>query len=353
MKHSNLQENAEQVSQVLSSTITSLAADVTALKHLTTWKDILDRKPRDGTIDKNGNDDNAYSTTNQKELVEKEREEFIESVCDLEDVVTSVEQKVSVLRQIVSEEQRALEELNVLQVESAAQNQHLRELIERCRQQQQQQQEMKDNVSPPTTRDVNSKNSITNAAGRTSTAVDTLHHHHHRHQRQHPDVDSRRQSRETSFINNSRESVLESHTQIDVDQLRCFLDPVSQDELESIPRMVRNRVTVATLNEALENIEDCFHKKAVKIVRQQQQLIEARSAALSNYDASEDEALFDETKLFRDMLMAESELRTSCSFFQMGEQTARTVFAILKALKRIKQVPNKKRDQMTYKLCLD
>ena len=105
------------------------------------------------------------------------------------------------------------------------------------------------------------------------------------------------------------------------------------------------------LNEALENIERCFHKKGVKEQRKHQQLVEARQAALAHYDGGEDE--LDDDEVLRTMVVTEDELRKACSFFAAGESTARTVLAVLKELKRIKQVPAKKRGLLTYKLCLD
>ena len=335
--HPSLEENAEQVSQLFASTITALAADVSALKHLTTWKDILQRGA-------DNNNNNNEQPSNNENVGEERREEFLESLCDLDDVVTAVEKKVGVLRQIVSEEQRALDQLNLLRQESAVQNENLRSLVERCRQ-------MK--LKPTTNNNHklgNSRRSSHEGADNSRFLTTNATQNNPTSEKKHYNFPNALKAKETvAAVNTSRGSAEGSHTY--AEGLWCYLDPVTQEELESVPRTTRGRVQVAVLNEALENIERCFHKKGVKEQRKHQQLVEARQAALAHYDGGEDE--LDDDEVLRTMVVTEDELRKACSFFAAGESTARTVLAVLKELKRIKQVPAKKRGLLTYKLCLD
>lgn len=314
--YDTLEEKAEQVSQLFSTTITSLAADVYALRHLTTWKDIIQENSENG--------EDHY----------ERRVEFLESLCDLDDVVSAVEKKVGVLRQIVSEEQKALTKLNMLHKDSIDQNERLQQLVERCR-----------NIRDPTTTTNNKQPTKpkSRTTARTGNAFPKA-----QHKVQQKTSKPTREPFSSASISSS-----ESHDQHTfIEGLSCHFDPVSVEELESVPRTTRGRVQVCVINEALDNIGKCFHKNAVKERKRQVLLEESRRAALNRYQDMPPEE-FDNEEFLRNLVVTEQELRQSCAFFLAGEGTARTVLSVLKALRRIKQVPQKQRGLFMYKLCLD
>jgi Spindle and kinetochore-associated protein 1 len=312
--YDNLEEKAQQVSQLFSTTITALAADVYALRHLTTWKDIIEE-----------NSENAGSSTGHSER----REEFLESLCDLDDVVSAVEKKVGVLRQIVSEEQRALENLNMLHKDSIDQNEKLQHLVERCRNM------VVTNKQPTQTKPKSRTNTNRTATNKSTKPLATKNH---------------KPAREQPIPSISSSESHDQHAHIE--GLSCHFDPVSVEELEQVPRTTRGRVQVCVINEALDNIGKCFHKKAVQERKRMLLLEESRHVALARYQGNPEEKVNDE-ELLRNLVVTEQDLRQSCAFFFAGEGTARTVLAVLKALRRIKQVPQKKKGLFMYRLCLD
>ena len=321
-RNKSLEENAEQVSHLFTTTITALAADVTALKQLTTWKEILQQSS-------NGDDN----------VAEERREEFLESLVKLDELVSLVEKKVVTLRQVVADENDALDKLNLLRDESAEQNANLQYLVERCRQ-------MK--MTATATNPSNNKKQPTRAATTTNNTTSSTAQIHPTKKGNFPNALRDKEA----TVNTSRgSSTEENHAITDGDWV--YLDPVTPEELERVPRTTKGRVQVVVLNEALANIEQCFHKKTVAEQRKHQQLVEARRATLSQQSYDENEDILDDEEVLRNMVVFEQELRKSCSFFASGESTARTVLSVLKELKRIKQVPAKKKGVFTYKLCLD
>jgi hypothetical protein len=341
----SLQESAEQVSQLFTTTVTSLAADVHALKHLTTWKEIIDEQQRQ----------------NGSENQDLQREEFLEALCELDDVVTAVEKNVVILRKIVAEEQRALDKLDMLHTDSMEENENLRYLVERCR-------SMKIASSTVQGGGANENSPFNHHKGSTSrppatstTATSTI---KGKLPQSHANKPSSSGSRapfsiaSSSYGNESVESrdeeshasTIGSHAHIE--GLSCYFDAVTDEELQGVPRTTRGRVQVSVINEALVSIEKAFHKKALKERRQQKLLVDSRMATLPRYHKESPGAIDDE-ELLHNLVVTEQELRQTCTFFTAGEGTARTVLAVLKALRRIKQIPAKERGLFCYKLYVD
>jgi hypothetical protein len=131
-----------------------------------------------------------------------------------------------------------------------------------------------------------------------------------------------------------------------------YLDRVTQEELETVPRTTRGRVQVPIINEAIDNIEKAFYQKAVKERKQIVLLEESKQVALCHYNNRSPEKIPTNEELIQNLVVSEEELRQTCaSFFLAGELNARTSLAVLKALRRIKQVPATK-GRVLYKLCL-
>jgi hypothetical protein len=342
----SLQESAEQISQLFATTVTSLAADVNALKHLTTWKEIID-----------GRQNGSEEEFNQ----DLHREEFLESLCDLDDVVTAVEKKVVVLRQIVAEEQRALDKLDMLQRDSLEQNENLRYLVDRCRSIKISSSNAQSGGADENNPHNNNHKGSSSRPSSTTTATST---NRGKQNQSHGNNQSSSGSRtpfsiaSSSYGNESAGSRDEgSHTSTHgshahIEGLSCYFDAVTDQELQAVPRTTRGRVQIGVINDALVSIEKCFHKKAIKERRQEQLLADSRLATLPRYQKASHEEIDDE-ELLHNLIVTEQELRQSCTFFTAGEGTARTVLAVLKALRRIKQIPAKERGLFCYKLCVD
>jgi hypothetical protein len=331
----SLEQTAGQASALFTSTIRSLTHDVRALGHLTTWKDILEQDNHHGGDGNPANDDND----------DERREAFLESLCDLDDVVSSVEKKVGVLRQIVVEEQRALENLNLLHKDSIHQNENLEYLVERCLQ-----IKSHGGTGQVEERDAFEEQHHTNVMHNNSNSSNG---HHY------PSSSNSNNAKRSVFpdpgmsvgstCSSSRHSMDSSHTH--AQGLSVHLDRVTQEELENVPRTTRGRVQLLAINDALDNIERAFYKKATKERKQQLLLQEAKQASLSHYNNRSPEKIFCDDELLHNLVVSEQELRQTCSFFAVGELKARTILTVLKALRRIKQVPATK-GKVLYKLCL-
>jgi hypothetical protein len=86
------------------------------------------------------------------------------------------------------------------------------------------------------------------------------------------------------------------------------LSIITQIEFEALPKITRGRVTVSALNSAVSDI----------------------NLTLPKHNST--------TKLDEQLVVDEHTLRDSCGFFRSGESTAKGLIAVLKALKKVKQV---------------
>jgi len=119
---------------------------------------------------------------------------------------------------------------------------------------------------------------------------------------------------------------------------RLLEEPISMEELEEIPRATRGRISLYVLNDALQDI--AAHCKS-KVKRNKKK---TKPAFVLNNASSFSAAATNNKDVFT---VSEQELRQSCSFFRMGEGTARSILLILKTLGRLHQVPAKHGD-VTY-----
>lgn len=484
----DLEQKADQVGSLLSSTIASLAEDARALKHLKVWKQILEKKDDndDSNAGEEKEDDDGHVNSSKKETKKGSssyrRTELIQSLHDLDEVVSTVENKVGILRQIVTEEQRALDHLENIQGAAQEQNHRLQALWDRCNNEKKKKNKEEescvnnDNQRPPSTNESatidiqdGSKSSSLSPKIATSTALTSNKNHnmnkenkennHHLSSKDSMAADKTDQqvleypSERASFSNedcyngdddDSYEKTKKQQPTFTRKQLpvapkplqvppavhmdtpsisrtrdhnnknpsrwsddddkpstssssnnhnhnnhnKIHLERVTRNELESISRTVRGRVTPGALNEALKDLERVFTKKATEEFRKQAKLHASKQEALSNYHylhASYEEQqqqhfinfggssihpvyMDDENNnnshnakekdyynyhnLWSQLVVSEEELRRECPFFLAGEGTARTILTVLKTLRRIQQVRVKK-GPFLYKLILE
>ena len=130
------------------------------------------------------------------------------------------------------------------------------------------------------------------------------------------------------------------------------LTTVTREELMSVSKNTRGRIKLAVLNNAISDIEQVARNKYGILTRKTKQF----GQIIGNTQRRS-------TKQYRDVLathrelqvdehlgniwVSEQDMRDACDFFRLGESTARTILAILRSLKRLKQVSGKN-SQVTY-----
>lgn len=348
---------------LFSTTLHSLAADAAAVRQATSLAHCLGVKDGGG-----------------KEVVDddRRRRNFQDGLWDLEELVSGLEEKVTALRQIVSEEKRAVTKFETtLQQEAEEQaalmSQIVQALEEHEQQQQQQQQASKPHHAslPPFDEEEEDEENRSTASSTSSKRSSS------RGGSRRDSVDPRRRSSGRDGDELENQDPASSSTIIS-------LPRITHEELEDYksknvmgPRML---TSLMDLNEALEEIEqECQRQRNATLVlqRKQQQQLQygisssgalqrryeylqrrqqannsssstsaAAAADIININSSLDESGDDNHTI---VSITEQDLREKCAFFRHGESTARSTLLVLCSLKRLKQVPNKNRN-VTYHL---
>ena len=112
----------------------------------------------------------------------------------------------------------------------------------------------------------------------------------------------------------------------DIQQHFIKLDLVSQEEFLRVPRATRAHISRALVNEAVLDIERTFQEKETLRLKNR------RKRAILTWNKGEDDE--------QELTCSEQEMRQSCAFFRSGESSARGVLIILRSLNRIKQNPS-------------
>eukprot|EP00980_Cylindrotheca_fusiformis_P003168 scaffold721_cov131-Cylindrotheca_fusiformis.AAC.58 len=305
----DLEKQADELCSLFSTTLHSLANDATAVRQLSSLAKVT------GVLVEGQNDEE-----NTKPNVQNN--EYLKELRSIDSVVAAMEQKVVALRSIVVEEKKAIANFgSSLKEETDAQTMVLNRLIQAYT-------EIEANTSPP-----NEELTRLNLKPRRDS------------------VDPRRdyQSRPVVRCHGDDEAYNQDHSN------RIAFDPVLPKELKSISKNTLGRVQLIDLNEALEEIEEVVQNKFDSIpkfssvpgssssVRQRrfEYLKQQRGVSYENIEVEAHAGHF---------WVSEQELRETCAFFRNGESTARAILNILCSLRRLKQIPGKKR-QVTY-LCL-
>jgi hypothetical protein len=232
--------------------------------------------------------------------------------------VAAIENKVGALREIVTEEKRALDQFEKLQQETNKQQRVLEHMLTVV-------------GAASSTRRLSNQNAQGN--------------------RRRDSVDPRKtqQSREASATTTSTND--ENHD--------IVLPRITESQLQSISRNTRGRISILALNEALEEIENVCRNKMAQLPRKPTTTTTSSLTALQSlerrYEYLKQRNHNSTTQVevnahIGQYWVSEQELRESCAFFRLGESTARATLVVLCTLKRLKQLPGKNME-VTY-ICL-
>jgi Spindle and kinetochore-associated protein 1 len=115
--------------------------------------------------------------------------------------------------------------------------------------------------------------------------------------------------------------------------------PITEMEFSTIPKAIRGRITRSVVNDSLNEIENVVWTKYSVLQGQQSRhlfrLFWIRHKEMQNDEHGDHP------------WVSEQDLRSNCTFFRLGESTARSILAMLCSLRRLKQVPARKL-QVTY-----
>ncbi len=275
------------------------------------------------------------------------------TLCDrflqMEALVSSLEEKVIVLRQIVSEEKRSLTKFETTLYQEAHEQAALMEqMIHSLQDHEMKQRPSLDRVKEETDDQGDSD-------------CDDHDHDHDQHNDNDNDNDNDDYCWNTSAKYSSRRDSVDPRTAPSTASRHVEsenLDPIS------LPRIVQAefedyradnhlgpRISLLDLNQALEEIEQLcqVQQHAARLWKRKQPPGTSSGALQRRYEylQKRQQLPADDTA----MSVTEQELRENCPFFRHGESTARATLSLLCSLKRLKQVPQKNR-QVIYHLLL-
>ena len=270
--------------RLMSETIQSLALDATAVRQLTSIAKL------GGLI----SDENIHPNHDDGVI-----DPFV-GLRDIDATVTSMEKKVEALRSIVVEEKRALDQFeSSLQEEANSQRDVISNMLDACKTYNSlwQEQHTPQKVSRPgsssrgSNRSTHNQVTIDMNAGDPGTKIssaknrkrkDSLDPRTHKStiHRVHHDNEEDENEDYGSFSSNN--DTLHDVENIQTSLADLQLHPVSEEELLSISRNSRGRVTILALNEALEEIETVCRKKYHMLSRLGSQNLAAATGNVSS-----------------------------------------------------------------------
>lgn len=275
--------------QLLEKTLSSLVADAAVLRQLSALKH---------EIAANHNNESGKDMGRQLRRIDR--------------VVSELEEKMQIFRDVVQEEQKAIAEIEACAEETAAQVAEYQQAL----QQQRDESGITEGMKRTTMRDDpfedDDQRYVTyrddDFSPGTDNAQDHVPHDNHHHNFKNPEHEDNTNNLEQHFIQ---------------------LDLVSLDEFRRVPRSTRAHISRALVNEAVLDIERVFQEKEM------QRLKNRRKRALTKWGSTS--AVDDDDDV---LTCSEQEMRQSCAFFRSGESSARGVLQILRHLHRIKQLPS-------------
>ena len=293
---------------LLQSTLSALVADAASLRQLAAVRRTV--------------------ASNDKGAADKVRQQLRR----LDRVVTELEDKMQIFRDVVQEERKAIVEIEKLTEATKAQVEAFRDLPGKVAQSEigmnrQEMNKSKDSPQRDTqwkekyfmtgdTRedDDNFQDGVSNDDGNEWNDDDND------YPRNNHAVDGKQKETDPYY----------NYTHSDKNLFQHFvkLDLVTNEEFLSVPRATRSHISRALVNEAILDLERMFQEKEI------QRLKDQRKRALLTWNNTSDD---DDDVL----TCTEQEMRQSCAFFRSGESSARAVLMILRYLHRIKQIPAK------------
>ncbi|CAJ1930268.1 unnamed protein product [Cylindrotheca closterium] len=354
---SEYSKQTDELCHLFSSTLQSLSADATAIRQLSSLSNLIsedeenhqpNRRNR-GCSGKRLGNNTAIEKDNTTSSDGKDDTSHLAQLQSLDRAVTSIEQKVTALRSIVSEEKRAIAHFEgSLREECKAQQLAVENILQAY-----QEVQTNEQVIVPPKRKPESM-TIPEETGPRSIPVSSCISATHSETCNTSPIQRRRaeKTRRDSVDPRVDRNVQPAKNNPDEDDNQVSFALVTDKELSRISRNSRRRINLLDLNEALEEIEYVAENKFDSIpsqksfssASQQRRFEYLRQQRGSSYQDIEVEAHQGH------FWVSEQELRETCVFFRNGESTARAILSILCSLRRLKQIPGKKR-QVTY-LCL-
>lgn len=124
---------------------------------------------------------------------------------------------------------------------------------------------------------------------------------------------------------------------------------LTESEFRALPRSIRGRLSLIAVNEAASEIQYAVRKKYNAL---------ERGSKRSNYQGTSFNHEYRQALILHRELevdehegspwISEQDLRDSCNFFRTGESSARVVLTILRNTKRLKQIPSGR--HVTYRV---
>jgi hypothetical protein len=326
MESSSSNQQQQDLTTLFAQTISALSADAKALKQIVCLQEAASKDAK-----------------------------YEDALLDLEAGVTSVEDKVQALQHIAHDERQALDVMEEMYDESSEQNIMLKKLLQdvilKKQQGQQQQSRMKAQSKPtpaPTRQEVvhDDKENMVETLRRLNLESPVILATPQRKSRRQSSVDTPK-----SLTPSYHRQSMTSHQQQpmplagEIMELEASPGPIqmqliSSDELLAVARTIRGRITLSVLNDAVRDIERvCAEKYRIlqgKALRQHYRKYWMLHRALEVEELHGDQPW-----------VSEQDLRNACAFFRSGESTARSILAILRTLRRLKQVAGRN-SQVTY-----
>lgn len=316
------EQQTNDLVQLFSTTLHCLAADAAAVRQASSVAVCLDKDYKDSST-------------------------LRESLIQMEDLVSSLEEKVTILRQIVSEEKQSLTKFETtLQHEAEEQATLLEQMIlamqeyetkkrsslDQVKEEGEDEDEDDNNNDDDDNEDVHDEDHGDNGDAQVKSRTS---------------APSRRDSVDPRCSSRHPES--ENQDPISVPR-------ITQTELEDyrIDNVLGPRISLLDLNQALEEIEQLcqVQQHEARLWKRKHPQGPPSSSSSSgalqrryDYLQKRQQLSIDESAIS----VTEQELRENCPFFRHGESTARATLSLLCSLKRLKQVPQKNR-QVIYHL---
>jgi len=108
------------------------------------------------------------------------------------------------------------------------------------------------------------------------------------------------------------------------------INRITPEEFNSVPRALRSNISLVSLNDALDDVEQLFNRAKDRI--------NSPGTPKESHSPKHDDKV----------LVSEVEMRNVCTFFRHGEATARATLLLLKMLHRLSQIPARNGDFLYY-----
>jgi hypothetical protein len=259
------------ISQILSDTLSSISADSTALRQLANLASHV------GVTEGNHVD-----------------EPVLGRLRNLDSAVSGLENKMKLLREIVNQEKNALDDLQALSEESQRQSERLKVIAHAL--------------------EVQKENEALDSPLTETLPVDD---------------DTSDYNLEAKLTSRNPHDSMDPHSTRSPAHHQIHLRRVTRNDLQSLPRTVRGRISLSVVNDAVVEIEYVCRTKYTLLARNRRKQLKHTISQTTEEEPSEEP------------WVSEQELRQSCAFFRSGESTARAVLSILRSLSRLKQLPSK------------